>query len=102
MEAQERRRRLAQFAGGNVHVLCNQKLLTAGYDFPGVTDVIIQGRVGSAIQFEQIVGRVARGPRTGGTKFGNVWQFEDHLKIHGLPQSYHRYDTAGWRVDRLS
>lgn len=98
LDEQERRRRLSLFETGTISVLINQKLLTTGYDCPAVTDVIIEPRVGSPILFEQMVGRAARGPAVGGAAVSTIWQFDDHLEIHGLPQSYYRYRDFQWRV----
>lgn len=92
-----RQERLAMFADGRIEVLANQKLLTAGYDLPAVSTIVLQRLVGSPIEFEQIVGRAARGPLTGGSASSRVWQFEDHLALHGLPTSYYRYRDYGWR-----
>jgi superfamily II DNA or RNA helicase len=92
----ERTRRLKRFADGVTRVMFNQRLLATGYDCPAVSDVVLGSRVGSAILFEQIVGRAARGPMTGGSRVARVWQFDDHLGIHGLPQSYYRYRDFDW------
>lgn len=91
-----RRTILEDFKKGKFKVLFNQKLLSTGYDCPAVSDVVIIPRIGSAILFEQMVGRAARGPRTGGTAKARIWQFHDHLAIHGLPSSYYRYKDFGW------
>ncbi|WP_078114097.1 DEAD/DEAH box helicase family protein [Gordonia sp. IITR100] len=91
-----RDRAISSFALGTVDVLVNYRLLATGYDCPAVTDVLLLNEVGSAIQFEQIVGRVARGPLTGGSRFGTVWEFDEHLQIHGLPTSYYRYRDFDW------
>jgi superfamily II DNA or RNA helicase len=96
MPPQERQSRIDSFASGRWDVLANQRLLATGYDCPAVTDVIIQTKIMSPVLFEQIVGRVARGPLTGGSGTGTVWQFEDHLTLHGLPQSYYRYRDYDW------
>lgn len=96
MPPQERQARIDSFASGRWDVLANQRLLATGYDCPAVTDVIIQTKITSPVLFEQIVGRVARGPLTGGSGTGTVWQFEDHLALHGLPQSYYRYRDYDW------
>lgn len=93
----ERRARISDFADGRVGVLLNQRLLATGYDCPAVTDVVLGTRIGSAILFEQMVGRAARGPLTGGANLARVWEFDDHLSIHGLPQSYYRYRDFEWR-----
>lgn len=91
-----RRFKLSEFASGKVMVVTNQKLLTTGYDCPAVSNVFLTARVSSPILFEQMVGRGARGPRTGGSRRSTIWQFEDHLAIHGLPQSYYRYLDYEW------
>jgi superfamily II DNA or RNA helicase len=96
MSMQERQSRIDSFATGAWDVLANQRLLATGYDCPAVTDVIIQTKITSSVLFEQIVGRAARGPLTGGSVIGTVWQFEDHLALHGLPQSYYRYRDYDW------
>ncbi len=92
-----RRTVVGDFASGRVEVLVNHRLLATGYDCPAVSDVLILGPVGSPILFEQIVGRAARGPKTGGSRVATVWDFDDHLKIHGLPNSYYRYRDYDWR-----
>lgn len=96
LNRRERQGRLKLFERGDVRVVTNQRLLAAGYDLPSITDVVITGRVGSPILFEQIVGRAARGPRVGGASVATVWDFDDHFAIHGLPQSYYRYREYDW------
>ena len=93
----QRRKTVYDFGVGALDVLINQRLLATGYDCPAVSDVLILGRVGSPILFEQMVGRAARGPRTGGSRFATVWDFDGHLKIHGRPNSYYRYRDYDWR-----
>ena len=85
-----------RFGRGDVRVLVNQRLLATGYDCPAISDLILAGRIGSPILFEQVVGRAARGPRTGGLRSSHVWQFDDHLALHGLPQSYYRFRDFDW------
>lgn len=92
----ERLARLSAFGSGQVSVLTNQRLLATGYDCPAVSDVLILGPVGSPILFEQIVGRAARGPRTGGSSLSRVWDFDDHRSKFGLPSSYYRYRDYEW------
>lgn len=91
-----RRRRLAEFERGELSVIVNKQLLATGYDCPSVRHVILAARIGSPILFEQIVGRASRGPRVGGHARSTVWQVEDHLAAHGLPQSYYRYSDHDW------
>lgn len=93
----QRRSILQSFERGDIRALVNHRLLATGYDCPGVTDLILLSRIGSPILFEQIVGRAARGPRTGGSSTAVVWEFDGHLAIHGLPKSYYRYQEFDWR-----
>jgi DNA repair protein RadD len=95
-----RRERIGLFAQSKCLVLTNQKLLATGYDCPAVDNVYLVAKVGSPILFEQMVGRAARGVRTGGSRRSTIWEFDDHLSLHGLPQSYYRYQEFGWRVEK--
>lgn len=92
----ERRQAISDFEHGDTPVLTNQRVLATGYDCPAVTDVMILSKVSSPILFEQIVGRAARGPRTGGWRAATVWDFDNHLALHGRPQSYYRYRDYDW------
>ena len=92
-----RRKRLDAFERGELSVITNKRLLATGYDCPAVRHVVLATRIGSPILFEQIVGRASRGPLVGGHARSTVWQFEDHLAIHGLPQSYYRYSDYDWK-----
>jgi DNA repair protein RadD len=52
--------------------------------------------VGSAITFEQMVGRAARGPAVGGVEEAVIWQLDNLLAVHGWPSSYSRYLASLW------
>lgn len=91
MPLRDRTAVLDSFRRSECSVVTNQRLLATGYDCPAVSDVMLLTKIGSPILFEQMVGRAARGPRTGGSSVARVWQFEDHLAMHGLPSSYYRY-----------
>ncbi|WP_423815921.1 DEAD/DEAH box helicase [Rhodococcus aetherivorans] len=96
MPMQERIDALDSFARYETKILINQRLLATGYDCPAVSDLLLLAPIGSPILFEQIVGRAARGPRTGGGASATVWEFDDHLALHGLPSSYYRYRDYEW------
>ena len=87
---------LAAFAHDRLQALVSKSLLATGYDSPGVRHVVLGVPISSAILFEQIVGRAARGPLIGGSARSTVWQFDDHLKLHGLPASYYRFSDFDW------
>ena len=95
-EAEHRRSVLSDFSDGKLRALVNVRVLVAGYDLPRLRSVALTTPVKSPITFEQIVGRVTRGPLVGGTDVGHVWQLDNHLKMHGLPTSYHRFNDFGW------
>ena len=92
-----RRGRLRAFERGELSVIVNKQLLATGYDCPSIRHVILATRIGSPILFEQIVGRASRGPLVGGHARSTVWQCDDHLAVHGLPQSYYRYSDYDWK-----
>ena len=92
-----RMRKLRDFERGAISVIANKQLLATGYDCPGIRHVVLGTQIRSAIMFEQIVGRASRGPMVGGHARSTVWQFEDHLAAHGMPQSYYRYSDYDWR-----
>ena len=97
LSEEERDKRIQEFATGDTTVLFNQRLLATGYDCPAVSDVVLGSRIGSPVLFEQMVGRAARGPLTGGSSVARIWEFDDHLSIHGLPQSYYRFRDFEWQ-----
>lgn len=96
MGKKEREEAIEALEIGRVDALINIRVLTTGYDFPRLAAIAITSPVTSPILYEQMVGRVARGPLTGGTHTGHVFQLDDHLRMHGLPQSYHRFADVGW------
>ena len=93
-----RRDTLLDFERGALSIVLNKTLLATGYDCPAIRHVILATSMRSAIMFEQVVGRASRGPLVGGNANATVWQFEDHLAMHGLPQSYYRYADYDWRA----
>ena len=96
LQRDHRREVIQDFASGKTAVLTNYRILATGYDCPAVSDVALLSRVGSAVQFEQMVGRACRGPKTGGAASATVWDLDDHLQLHGLPESYFRFNNFDW------
>ena len=68
-EPGERTRALARFkrAGGAPRVLTNFGVLTTGFDAPAASAAIIARPTKSLVLYSQMVGRVIRGPKAGGT-----------------------------------
>ena len=94
---EERRAALRGFESGYLSVVLNKTLLATGYDCPAVRHLFLATAIRSTILFEQMVGRASRGPLVGGNRRSIVWQFDDHLSMHGLPKSYYRYEDFDWR-----
>jgi DNA repair protein RadD len=87
---------LARFEAGEISVLLNKQLLPAGYDCPAISDVVLASPVRSSILWEQILGRVSRGPAVGGTVAGRVWELDDHRAMHSKVLSYARFLGDLW------
>ena len=87
----KRKQILSRFEDGEINVVLNKSLLATGYDCPGITDVDLATPIRSPILWEQILGRVSRGPLVGGNSCGKVWELDDHRKMHGEVMSYYRF-----------
>ena len=68
-EPGERTRALTRFkrTGGAPRVLTNFGVLTMGFDAPGASAAVIARPTKSLVLYSQMVGRVIRGPKAGGT-----------------------------------
>ena len=54
--------------GGRAKLLVNVGVLTTGFDAPGATATLIDRPTKSLVLYSQMVGRVLRGPKAGGTE----------------------------------
>jgi DNA repair protein RadD len=82
---------ISGFKDGFINIIINQTILATGFDCPGATDAFILGPINSAILWEQMVGRISRGPKVGGVDTTTVWDFDSlNLKFNGR-QSYRRF-----------
>jgi superfamily II DNA or RNA helicase len=93
----QRRQLIKAYRNGEVKILVNKSILLTGFDAPGTDAVFLLVPLLSSIQFEQAVGRAARGRAVGGVTNASVYQFDDHLAIHGLPQSFYRFRAEDWQ-----
>ena len=69
-ETKERERVIQRFkrSGGPCRVLINFGVLTTGFDAPAASAALIARPTKSLVLYSQMVGRVIRGPRAGGTE----------------------------------
>ena len=66
----ERGQAIARFRrpGGGARLLINVGVLTTGFDAPGATAALIDRPTKSLVLYSQMVGRVLRGPKAGGSE----------------------------------
>ena len=76
----QRDHRLSEFIGEEHQgpiVLCNFGVLTTGFDAPKTSAAIIARPTTSLVLYSQMVGRVIRGERVGGTPSAEIWTVVD-------------------------
>ena len=90
-----------RFRNKETRVLVNVALFIEGVDCPSAEAIVLTYPVGSKLRLQQMIGRVIRGPKIGGTRASRVWGIEGSqmwLKKH-LHQSDFRF--SGWNVKKL-
>jgi DNA repair protein RadD len=86
-----RRRLIEEFRAGRIRVLCNCEVLTAGFDAPLVTHVVMARPTTSLVLYQQIIGRGLRGPKFGGTASCAIVNCIDQTKIGPLHLAHERF-----------
>ena len=71
-------------------VICNFNLLTTGFDAPNTDAGVIARPTLSLVLFSQMVGRVIRGPKVGGTENATIVSVVD-TKLPGFRDSYNNW-----------
>lgn len=74
-----RRQKIARFRSGELSVLVNYGVLTAGFDEPSTNVAIIAKPTSSLVEYLQMAGRAMRGPKSGGNKTCSIYTVIDHL-----------------------
>ena len=73
---------VGRFKDGDLQVLCNFNVLTAGFDAPK-TDCVFVGRpVGSTQVYTQMIGRGMRGSKNGGTPDVLIVDIDDNYQLY--------------------
>ncbi len=87
---------IERFRVGDLEVLCNYNILTAGFDAPGVDCVFVGRPVRSTLLYTQMIGRGMRGTKTGGTERMLLVDIDDNFQL----KSGHDLDIAklGWKT----
>ena len=92
----KRHEKIHNLRTGKVQWLWNVELLSTGIDIPSLTHVALLTRIKSAILYEQILGRVSRGPAVGGSKSALVFDLCGNSSSFGDSCSYSRFLKSDW------
>jgi len=68
----ERCKFIKDFRAKKIQVLCNDSILTTGFDAPKIDAIVNAKYTNSLVLYNQMIGRGLRGPRNGGTKYCTV------------------------------
>jgi superfamily II DNA or RNA helicase len=88
--------RLDALQQGGLDWIVNVELLATGVDLPALQTVAVLARIGSPILFEQIIGRVCRGPAVGGRSRTCVIDPHGLFERFGGISSYTRFAASDW------
>lgn len=79
---------LDDFKNKNLQVLCNDRLISTGFDAPKTDTIIIAKPTFSIVLYSQIIGRGLRGPEIGGTEYCKIIDVKDNI------QGYSNFDAV--------
>tara|TARA_Y100001936_G_scaffold131598_1_gene128657 strand:+ start:2964 stop:4592 length:1629 start_codon:yes stop_codon:yes gene_type:complete len=68
-----------KFKSGEIKIVCNVDLFTAGFDEPKINAVVIARPTKSIVLYFQMAGRGMRGPKMNGTKTFELYQMNDEF-----------------------
>jgi DNA repair protein RadD len=77
--AESRRMKVAQYRQGELQVLINFNVLTAGFDAPSTNVSMITKPMNSLVQYLQMAGRAMRGYKSGGNKECTIYTVMDDI-----------------------
>lgn len=76
---ESRRAKISQYKKGELQVLVNFNVLTAGFDAPKTNVTVIAKPMNSLVQYLQMAGRAMRGYKSGGNKECNIYTVMDNI-----------------------
>lgn len=77
--SESRRAKIAQYKAGEIQVLVNFNVLTAGFDAPKTNVTLIAKPMNSLVQYLQMAGRAMRGYESGGNKECRIYTVMDDI-----------------------
>ena len=87
-----RRHYIDQFRTGELRVLTNYAVLTAGFDAPKVRALYVARPTYTPNIYQQMVGRGLRGPKNGGTDRCLLVNVRDNVSQFGEQLAFHEFD----------
>jgi len=87
-----RRYDIERFRSGDLRVLTNYNVLTAGFDAPKVRAVYVARPTYSANAYQQMIGRGLRGPLNGGTDTCLLVNVADNVLQYGEQLAFHDFE----------
>lgn len=89
-----------EFKKGNIKLIFNYGIFTAGFDVPKIDAVVIARPTTSIVLYGQMIGRGMRGLQIGGTRsFRLVDVVDDIATKHGFLDRVHEYFTEYWETE---
>ncbi|QBL10516.1 DEAD/DEAH box helicase [Rheinheimera sp. D18] len=76
---ESRRAKISQYKKGDLQVLVNFNVLTAGFDAPKTNVTVIAKPMNSLVQYLQMAGRAMRGYKSGGNRECNIYTVMDDI-----------------------
>ena len=98
-DADSRAAAIEGFRSGDLEVLCNYGVLTAGFDAPNIDCVFVGRPVRSTLLYTQMIGRGMRGTRSGGTKDVVIVDIDDNFQLDD--DSGESLEEVGWKIYRM-
>lgn len=88
-----RRKKISDYIKGDVRVLVNFNILTAGFDAPRTSVVVIARPTDSLVQYSQMAGRAMRGVKSGGNLECKIYTVRDDIPaFRSVIQAFTHWD----------
>jgi len=91
-DAGARRHYIERFRRGDLRVLANYGVLTAGFDAPAVRAVYVARPTFSPVLYQQMIGRGLRGPLNGGKERCLIVNVKDNFRQYGEDLAFRGFE----------
>ncbi len=97
---ESRRAKIKQYKDGELQVLVNYNVLTAGFDAPKTSVALIARPMNSLVQYLQMAGRAMRGIRSGGNAECRIYTVMDDIPEFQSVNLAFEYWNDMWVLDK--